>query len=1036
MIRIMKASAGSGKTYNLAKTYLRLVLGKEDRYAYRHILAVTFTNKATDEMKARILKELHVLAKDTVSSPYLEDLLPQAGSVEKLRIRASQVLSDILHDYGSFSVSTIDRFFQHALKAFARELGQFADYQVELDTASLISESVDRILDSLSESDSALLRWLTGIVIEALSEGKKYNLETKLKEIAVSLLSEEHRALVEQFGIDEAEEYSKTNLADLKKRLREESGRFIAGARSRAEALVEAFSRNGLQKEDFSRQGMNKVYEYAGLSPVSAPPAFTKTQSNLCEDYSNWFRKADLPRRAHLEGELMPLYREFYSFVTGSMKVYCTARKVLGIVDEMGIAMDLYREFNELLSEKNVVSLDDSNVRLRNIIDGSDAPFIYEKLGVFYDNFLLDEFQDTSRIQWDNFFPLLKESESRGEECLIVGDVKQSIYRWRGSDWKLLAEDVQNRFPGTLPETLEDNYRSLGNIVRFNNGFFRYAAGCLDSGLEGFDEGIKVSSIYSEKECGQHVKSHDSSEGCVTAVFCEKDLQDSRILDSIREVMASGARPGDIAVLVRTNKEGARAAGFLMENGIRVISDDSLFMKSSSVVRQTVSLLSSIVNETDSIGSFIAGEMNIVLDGDIPCLSLTDLCEHLLRKVREYDTPRFESQTQYIQSFMDFVQDYVSSHGNSPDGFLKTWAESEPKISSPSDPDSVRVMTIHKAKGLEFPHVIVPYAENVILFGSTDRWCKPDVGGTALDDVLKGIYHVKLSSPDKENTCFRQSAVREMHDQYIDNINVFYVALTRAVKSLTVIAEIPKDSIRTGVESSFANFSQLLYLYFSNGHAEAQTSSETEEDALIFRIGEPYDFATMSRKDSGMAEIVPGYPSIPLNPEPGDEETDVRERGRLKFGADSIDFFNDEATASKSSRLNGSVMHSILSSVGTSSDLEAAVERAVADGDLDPARKEDCLRELGEAVSSHPEWFDANSGRVLREVSLIDTDGNIYRPDRVMVKGKEVTIVDYKFGERNPRYRRQVEHYADIYRRMGYSEVRSFIWYVPSDTVE
>ena len=429
MIRIMKASAGSGKTYNLAKTYLRLVLGKEDRYAYRHILAVTFTNKATDEMKARILKELHVLAKDTVSSPYLEDLLPQAGSVEKLRIRASQVLSDILHDYGSFSVSTIDRFFQHALKAFARELGQFADYQVELDTASLISESVDRILDSLSESDSALLRWLTGIVIEALSEGKKYNLETKLKEIAVSLLSEEHRALVEQFGIDEAEEYSKTNLADLKKRLREESGRFIAGARSRAEALVEAFSRNGLQKEDFSRQGMNKVYEYAGLSQVSAPPAFTKTQSNFCEDYSKWFRKADLPRRAHLEGELMPLYREFYSFVTGSMKVYCTARKVLGIVDEMGIAMDLYREFNELLSEKNVVSLDDSNVRLRNIIDGSDAPFIYEKLGVFYDNFLLDEFQDTSRIQWDNFFPLLKESESRGEECLIVGDVKQSIYR-------------------------------------------------------------------------------------------------------------------------------------------------------------------------------------------------------------------------------------------------------------------------------------------------------------------------------------------------------------------------------------------------------------------------------------------------------------------------------------------------------------------------------------------------------------------------------------------------------------------------------
>ncbi|MGN1215018.1 MAG: UvrD-helicase domain-containing protein [Candidatus Cryptobacteroides sp.] len=1036
MIKIMKASAGSGKTYNLARTYIRLALSRTDRHAYRHILAVTFTNKATDEMKARILKELHVLASNTESSPYFSDLLPEFGSAEALAKRASQALSDILHDYGSFSVSTIDRFFQHALKAFAREIGQFANYQVELDRKSLVSETVDRILDSLSEDNPALLKWLTGAVISELSEGKKFNLESRLDKIAESLLSEEHRTLVEKFGIDEVKEYSQDNLAALKKSLREARNGFIKGAKCRAGALVDAFGRNGLQPADFCRNVMDKVYEYAGISLNDIPPVLKKTHYNCNQDYSCWFRKAQFKEYAHLEGELMPLYRDFYKFVTVSIKDYYTAGTVLGIVDEMAIAMDLYREFNQLLKEKNVVSLDDSNAHLRDIIDGSDAPFIYEKLGVRYDSFLLDEFQDTSRIQWNNFLPLLKESDSKGGDSLIVGDVKQSIYRWRGSDWKMLSGDVQQCFPHCSVESLDSNYRSLGNIVRFNNGFFRYAARIMDSLLEKYPGSLAVSSIYSETDCVQNVRVKDSSEGCVTAVFCDRSSQKARVLESVREALASGARPGDIAVLVRTNSHGAEVAKYLMDNGIKVISDDSLYLKSSSVVRQAVSLMSALVNETDSIGSFIAREMGIGLEEQVDHLSLIDFCEGLLRKVRDYDSRRFDSQTQYIQSFMDYVQDFVASNGNSPDLFLKVWADADPKISSPSDPDSVRVMTIHKSKGLEFPHVIFPYAEGVKLAGDSEHWCRPEVEGTALENILVGIYKVGLHLPDNENTYFHQNAVSEMNDQFIDNINVFYVALTRAAKSLTVIAEMPKKDILEGDEAKIANLSHLLYCYFLNGEAGAGVETCDGGDFRIFRIGKPYDFTSMPEKASGICGISPGYPSIPLNPAPGNTDGDVRERGRLKFSADSIDFFNDEATASKSSRLNGSVMHSILSKVNTSSDIESAVVGAVDSGDLDPSRKDECIRALLRAVSSHPEWFDANTGKVYPELSLIDTDGNIYRPDRVMVNGPEVTIVDYKFGEKDPRYRRQVDRYADIYRRMGYREVNSYIWYVPSDTVE
>ena len=745
----------------------------------------------------------------------------------------------------------------------------------------------------------------------------------------------------------------------------------------------------------------------------------------------------------------MPLLRRYCGIFTEKYKVYSTASKISKILNELGIAGDLDREFRALMKEKNVLSLDDSNVILRNIIDGTDAPFIYEKLGVRFEHFLLDEFQDTSRIQWDNFRPLIENSVAQGKENLLVGDVKQSIYRWRGSDWRMMANEVQGEFSECEVETLGSNYRSLRNIVEFNNGFFEYASAVLD-GMAGDESGFKVRDIYSD--AGQFVKSKSPSDGSVDVVFCDKDDELQAILDAVNKVHDAGARYGEITVLVRSNKHGSDVAMFLMDNGVSVISDDSLHLKSSAVARQVVSLLSSVGNEDDTIGSFLARELDINV-AELSCRSLLDLCEQLLRILKDRDPELFESETQYVQALMDFVQDYVSVNGNAIDGFLKAWQEADPKISSPSDPESVRVMTIHKSKGLEFQHVVFPFAEEIGLFRSEKHWTRPSVEGTELEGIADGVYNVLLSKPSKEDSLFQVGSQKELQFQFVDNINTFYVALTRPVRGLTVIASNPPEKITAAIvpvaskaaehvptaastvpPCDFTDFSQILYAYLY-GYGEALGySKEESEDRMVFSKGDIYNYSSTERKADGISELMPGFPSFPLNLSEEDECADVRERGRLKFSADSIDFFCDEVR--NEARLNGTVLHGILSEVIVPEDLPDAVKHAFEAGEIDAGQEDEYLNILTQRISAHPDWFPVDSAEVLNETGLIDTDGESYRPDRVLIKDGKVTVIDYKFGEKNRSYQRQVARYADIYHRMGYSEITPIIWYVLTDEVE
>lgn len=1051
MIRIMRASAGSGKTFNLAMKYITLLFGKKDSHAYRHILAVTFTNKATDEMKSRILKELYVLSSDPRKSPYIDSFIPEMfpdgeEGVVRLRKTAKEILSNILHDYGAFSISTIDRFFQQTLKAFSREIGQFASYKVELDKKSLIDESVDRVLDSLTEDRKELLQWLTESAMEQVEKGGKYRLEDGLKKMAGRLKSDAHRCLVEKSGLDESAMYSYDNLLKTRKVCRSVKAEYVRTVKQRAGEVLSMLESCGVPPEMFSYKFMAKVKDYADLAPEDTVFPLTEAFMAKAADHEKWFSKKNMKLHDMVYPVLESPLEEFCRCFGDDYREYATAGILERQLYELGVAADIYREFDAILKERNVLSIDDSNVILKNIIDGSDTPFIYEKTGVRYENFLLDEFQDTSVVQWENFRPLIAESASKNEENLVVGDVKQSIYRWRGSDWGLLDHGVYEALGMyRIEETkLRSNFRSMRNIVDFNNGFFPFAAGELDRAY-GKSDGRTISGIYSDVV--QETGSAKKGDGIVNVAFCPADKELAIIHDTVSMLHSRGVPYGDMAVLVRKNDVGAEIASMLISESVPVVTDDSLDVKASSTVRRLVSLLSCIDNPEDSVNSYLAGLLNVEMPDDSP--SLPEMCESLCRSLKKYDPEAFEAETTYVCSFVDCLLDYVSVYGNDLHGFLRHWDEINPHISSPSSADAVRIMSVHKSKGLDFRYVIFPYAEDVNLFKSEKVWCELKGDGSELGRKCAGIYDVTLSDRTA-STMFRDDYLQEKKMQYIDNINTFYVALTRAVEGLFVIAETPSDKFLASFGNelpAYGNFSHILYSWLVKEGVAAGFVKTEEEDIACFGHGTLSENVGESAAPGApqVMELPAIYESYPLNqPVP---EDGLPRHDRLVCSTDSYDYFSDGGdgevradgpVSGMSARVKGVILHKILSEIKSPADIPQAVGRAERTGLIEKADTEPLtdffVRKTEFAASKG--WFPEDGAGVLTETEIIDTDGSVYRPDRVILHGDgSVSVVDYKFGAPKSSYLSQVERYAALWKRKGYGNVSSYLWYVMRDEI-
>ena len=928
MINIFKASAGSGKTHTLSKTYLDLLLKADSKTAYRNILAVTFTNKATEEMKERILRDL---AEEGKTNP-----------------RAREILINLLHDYGSFSVSTIDKFFQQALRAFSRELGSSGNYQIELDKASLTKEAMDRVLDDLTEKDKDLLGWFTKQLETALDNGESFHLESSLYEMA------------EEFGdVNEKFTYDKKKLTELKEKCKE---------------IVDTFHKDVYENAlcidttTWGKTAAKGLAQYAG--------AQTKYKDSV--KAANATTLAKLTETAGCEAMyalMNPQGRRW--------KEYRTARMVEKVIFTLGLAEEFYSKLAIIEEEKGVISLDESTSLLRDIIDGSDAPFIYEKLGVRFNHFLLDEFQDTSVVQWENFKPLLANSVSEGYSNIIVGDVKQSIYRWRNSDWNLLDKEIEENFKGKVEViTLKENWRSTQSIVNFNNEFFTFAA-----------DNLGLSTIYADVK--QEVKVEDSQEGCVTVDFCEDELE---MIDGyIEQAVAAGAKMSDMAILLRTNGEGKKVAEYLLSKGYSVISDDSLDLKSSLIIRKIVSYLHSLCNNSDSLNTYLSESLEI--DSEREYHSLLDLVDGVIKDLSETHPDEIKGQTLFIQSCMDDILEWTSIHGNDLRQYLKHWEESKIAISSPNDPNAIRITTVHKSKGLAFPIVIFPFAEKVGLFKEDTLWCHLD-SDAEMGESFNSIFPVVLGKSSGDSF-FSESLKNEMEMQRIDNLNIFYVCLTRARKEMHIIAKNPPKSLIDG-KSSPNDLSQLLYLY-------------CEQNGYTF--GSPYRWNEASKKeDSEIEEFDAEYETYGMNPEACSR--------RFVASSDAWDYFSEEGIG-QSKRLRGIEQHALLSRIRTSDDAPEVLRS------IEPQTRELLL----ERISAHSEWFSPEL-KTLNEVAIIDSFGNTNRPDRVLVDEEgRVTVIDFKFGEEDEKYSGQVRRYMRLFREMGYGEVSGYIWYVPIDKI-
>lgn len=1028
MIKIMKASAGSGKTWNLARQYIRLLLERKDPHSYRHILAVTFTNKATDEMKERILNELHVLSVSPESSGYYRDFVPSLfASAKDLAETAGSLLCNILHDYSAFAVSTIDSFFQHTLKAFAKEIGYFSSYAIELDKESLLKESVDLFLDSLTESQmhARSLEWMTRKTLNQLEDGEGFKLDYTLKKVADRFNSEEYRIAVEGAGIRESDMYSEERLKRLEEGCDQVCSDYVKMLSQAAGSAFREFELAGVDPYETTRHFMStNLNKYLDLKEGAFIPMITDSFRRNASSIESWFPKAKKHLESQVTAGVLNAVDSFISLFGLEYKVYNTALQLKKQIYGFAVANDLYGSFKALLKEKNVLTIDGTNTLLKQIIDGSDTPFIYEKLGVRYDHFLLDEFQDTSRVQWDNFRPLLQNSVAGGYDNLIVGDVKQSIYRWRQSEWDLLENKIEDEFHDAVAvQALDTNYRSCPEIVEFNNACFKAASDYL-AHLYG-DGGDVIGRIYSDVSQNINKDIH----GMVEISFRADGDVLQGVSDAVMNAVGNGFGYGDVAVLVRTNKEGGEIAEFLIAQGIPVVSDDSLKVSSSGTVRRLVSLLAGIENPQDSISCYLASSLGVTVPSRWN--SLIDLAESLLRELSRVDGDMYDQDILYIQSFMDILQDYVSSEGNNLRGFLRKWADDKSNISSPKASESVRIMTVHKSKGLDFPYVIFPSLDSVTFYSFTEKWSCPDVTGTALENVADGVYDVYLSSKS-DDTLFAESYRKEKLMQYVDNLNLLYVAFTRASHAMTIISGTPFGA---GSETS-APF--MMSCLADGGLLEDFEREETDDGSVIYRKG---DMTSFVRRLSSDENLMPSsFSSWPLNPESElDQDAPVAERGRLKFSSDAVDFFSKSGQVgfSSSNRIRGVVLHDILSKVVVPEDLHKAVMSAELSGVLTEKEAEEVESMLAERISSVVcrGWFPSEKKNVRNEVTVINSDGKSYRPDRVISGDGKVIIVDYKFGAHDSKYIKQLERYARLWKRMENAEVSAFLWYLPSGEI-
>lgn len=1065
MLSIYKASAGSGKTFRLVLEYLKLVMAHEKNY--RHILAVTFTNKATAEMKERVIGQLNNLA-HRIENPYTEKLIEETGlDPEIMATRASKVLENILFDFNRFSVSTIDKFTQKVIKSFNREIGVTPNYQVELDNQMIIKEAVDHLITTIA-SNKTLRSWLEEFIDEKIRNNKNFAVENDLISLGDELFKEkfqENMDKLDQFFSDPA------NTAQYLKTLNGFIFPFEAEIRKQAACLVRTYQEAGFSVDDFSSKKagvagfIEKLANGAKLKEIG--PRVLEAEENL----EKWVAK-NHPSRVDLlsltEAELLPRLKKLLDYYRSNIKHYMTAKAIKKEWYTMAVLIDLNKEIQTLNREKEVLPLASANLLLRSIIDGNETPFIYEKSGNSYGNFMLDEFQDTSTMQWENFKPLIANAMGTGKESLVVGDIKQSIYRWRNSSWDILANQVYNDFRhmDIRQKPLNDNYRSDARIIKFNNSFFKtytnMMAGHEDlvNASDNYPDQLKA--IYADVE--QYPSPKTKNAGLVRIELLEDEDESFRdnslacLVQQVKYLQEHGLSAKDIAILVRKNDEGKAIVNHFLplqdleENrtyNLKVISSESLFLESSDSVNFIINVLkyyfdkkNKIVQATliqlyqtiesgtkqnnsdddeliSSITKIYPGidfeekfnnQLLPVLNTLEPELQNSSLDEIIMRIASSFGLFGLSAEIPFLQALIDKAAELRKRTLNDISGFLAWWDERGYKesVKVNENMDAIRLLTIHKSKGLEFKAVLIPFFNWPLFdFKNNIVWCTPDLPPFNAAPLVPVTF-----SKDLENTIFSGDYFREKFNSIVDNLNLIYVAFTRARSVLMVNApsKIKNNTVSTLLGDSLKEMS-----------ANGEFTNSWDEAAAVFNYGSLEIFGQSVKEQTSAPAKGWTFNSFDT---------------RLKLTTSSRDF-DEVAEFGTTRRDTGNLIHKILSCVLTKDDLDSAIEQIALENRITETEKEHIRQSLHHLLN-HPkanQWFDG-SYKVMNEKQILSPTG-IYRPDRIMVRGNEAIVIDFKTGNKlTDSYRKQVRRYGNLLLQAGYSQVEGYLWFVQDNHLE
>ena len=1123
LIHVYKASAGAGKTYTLAAEFIANLLNdfKTAREPHRHQLAITFTRKATTEMKERILENLYELAHCVEEQQAFLKVVRQKllvpASDREISLMTRSLLRQILHGYDRFHVTTIDSFFQSLLSNLAHELGLTATFKVDLNNDDLLQRGVDKMLQGL-EPDSQELKWVSQYIEQRLEDDsdKSWRVEHSLSNLARELTKESYvkqRRLLQNFTLDNdlAKRYRDV-LHSLKKNSIEEIQQsaqdvedFIVGSEGYSRISrggdVEKYLHRAMEYKFSTTDPSNTVLKIVDDSGKALKAADKKTGK-----YDGW--ASDLSN--HLEQLLTTI--DNANFTINSCDLSLQHFNELRLLDAISASVQ------ELNTENDTFLLAYTPILFAEMVGQSEASFVFERAGTQFNHVMIDEFQDTSELQWTNLRNLFVENIAHGNSCMLVGDVKQGIYRWRGGDWSGLANIKDDAI--TDIQTLDSNFRSGEKIVNFNNAIFVKMAQVIAEASEedAAGEGGVLTSLYAEdlvkqnpvreggfvrvliekkpekttssaKNKADAIEASEDNEGETAEFSPEDDLR-----EQIMRLYRAGVPFDKMGILVRNNKDSGKLIEYFAEYEkehahdkdfvrIELVSDEAYVLSASRGVQLIVKALQYIHNRTDEVAlNYVLKHCPEEAKGTVhgllvewskqsyQMLPFYDLIQQLIHYLELDKQP---GEASYLYSLLDMVVAFLDDNVPDLGRFLQVCEESLGKKSVPASVvKGVRILTIHKSKGLDFHSVFIPYCNWELVSSGQKQsmiWTSPQE--VPFNEIP--LLPVKLSAA-AENSIYKDEYLQELRNQRIENLNLLYVAFTRARQNLVICApKLPRNYDKSIVPALQKTITQLGWTDLFHGDVRL----EEDDTQILLEIAQPSTAEcivatqTTSLEEGKPAKVVNEKTKNPfkinaiterVNLETSNHEVKFRQSqsARLYNAAlmEAVQAGNadgDAANMSNTSELDleffakreaaqrrGTLLHHLMEEIESEADVETVLQSAICEGKIAPIEEVGEMRKLLRRAMEHEiakEWFDG-TWQLYRECTILtrDENGNVHapRPDRVMMRGDEAIVVDYKFGLPRPDYHEQVRHYCQLLQQMGKQNVKGYLWYVASGIVE